>query len=169
MTEADWRRFEIGAEVTGTVSLIPRPGVIGIFVDIGGAPHEGFVDVLALPREVEAWPAVGTETTFEVLTRRPGQLRLWPLEPRFRDGPFRNGVSEDEWQARTARYPVGTTLTAVVSNAYVSDGSYSVRYEGGWSHLEGGGELPEVGTSARYEVVRHLDTTRRTLLRPADT
>ena len=169
MVERDWRRFEVGAVVTGKVSLIPRPGAIGIFLDLGGVPGEGFVDVINLPRQVEAWPAVGTTTTFEVLSRRPGQLRLWPLAPEFRDGPFRNDVSEDEWRARKAYYPVGTTLTAVVSEAYVSDSSYVVRYEGGWSVLEGDGELPAVGTSAEYEVTRHLDTTRRTLLRPAGT
>ncbi|RSD20375.1 hypothetical protein EIY87_17265 [Amycolatopsis eburnea] len=162
-----WRRFELGATVTGTVSLIPRPGAIGILVDVDGV--QGFVDVLSLPRQVESWPAVGTTTTFEVLTRRPGQIRLWPLDPAFRDGSFDNGVSAEEWLARKARYPVGTLLTAVVSDAYVSDGSYTVRYVGGWSRLEEDGELPEVGSTAGYEVVRHLDTTRRTLLRPAGT
>jgi hypothetical protein len=158
--------FEVGAVVTGTVSLIPRPGAIGLFVDLDGE-RQGFVDVLTLPRQVESWPGVGTKTTFEVLERRPGQLRLWPLESRFRSGPLDNGVSEDEWRVRKARYPVGTVLTAEVSNAFVSDGSYLVRYEGGWSLLEGDGEPPEVGTRAAYEVIRHLDTTRRTLLRPS--
>lgn len=108
-------------------------------------------------------------TTFEVLTRRPRQIRRWPLDPAFRDGPFRTDVPEVEWHARKARYPVGTVLTAEVSDAYVSDGSYTLRYEGGWSYLEGDGALPEVGSRAGYEVVRHLDTTRRTLLRPAGT
>ncbi|WP_086843747.1 hypothetical protein [Amycolatopsis kentuckyensis] len=167
MTENDWRRFEIGAVVTGTVSLIPRPGAIGIFLDLGGAPGEGFVDVLNLPREVEAWPRVGTTTTFEVLDRRPGQIRLWPLDPVFRAGPFGNGVPEDEWRARKARYPVGAVLAAEVTNAFISDGSYIVRYEGGFAVLESDGELPEVGTLATYEVIGHLDTTRRTLLRPS--
>ncbi|MEU4248607.1 hypothetical protein AB0F15_14485 [Amycolatopsis sp. NPDC026612] len=166
MTENAWRRFGIGEVVTGTVSLIPRPGAIGIFLDLGGVPGEGFVDVLSLPRDVAAWPPVGTTTRLEVLTRRPGQVRLWPLDPAFRDGPFENGVSEAEWRARKARYPVGTALTAEVTRAFVSDGSYFVRYEGGWAALEGDGEPPEVGTRAAYEVVRHLDTTRRTLLRP---
>ncbi|WP_072481812.1 hypothetical protein [Amycolatopsis australiensis] len=167
MTERDWRRFAVGAEVTGTVSAIPRPGAIGIFVDLDGAP--GFVDVLSLPRQVGAWPSVGVTTTFEVLTRGPRQIRLWPLDPRFRSGPFGNGVPEHEWLARKARYPEGAVLTAEVSDAYVSDGSYVVRYEGGWSFLEGDGEPPEVGARADYEVVRHLDRTRRTLLRPAGT
>lgn len=160
--------FEVGAVVTGTVSAVPRPGAIGVFVDLDGE-RPGFVDVLSLPRQVEAWPPVGVTTTFEVLTRGPRQIRLWPLDPAFRAGPFDNGVSEEEWQARKARYPVGAVLTAEVSDAFVSDGSYVVRFAGGWAALEGDGAPPEVGTRADYEVVRHLDTTRRTLLRPAGT
>lgn len=158
----------VGAVVAGTVSIIPRPGAIGLFVDLGDAP-QGFVDVLSLPRPPSEWPPVGTKTTFEVLTRSPKQTRLWPLDPRFRSGPFDNGVSEDEWRQRKVRYPVGVSLTAEVSEAYISDGSYAVRYEGGWSFLEGQGEPPEVGAHAEFEVLRHLDTTRRTLLRPAST
>ncbi|MFG1640449.1 hypothetical protein ACGFMK_09190 [Amycolatopsis sp. NPDC049252] len=160
--------FEVGSVVTGTICLIPRPGAIGIIVDLDGEP-EGFVDVMCLPRQVESWPAVGTKTTFEVLDRRPGQIRLWPFDPRFRSGPWDNGVSEDDWRARKSRYPVGVILTAEVSQAFLSDGSYFVRYEGGWSALEGEGAPPVVGSRADYEVVRHLDTTRRTLLRPLGT
>jgi hypothetical protein len=158
--------LDVGSVVAGTVSIIPRPGAIGLFVDLGDAP-QGFVDVLSLPRQLAEWPPVGTKITFEVLTRSPRQIRLWPLEPRFRSGPFDNGVSEDEWRARKARYPAGANLTAEVTAAYVSDGSYMVEYEGGWSYIEG--RPPEVGSRAEYEVLRHLDTTRRTLLRPAGT
>ena len=37
-----------GSQVTGMVSVVPRPGMIGVFVSI---PHgmSGFVDVLHLP------------------------------------------------------------------------------------------------------------------------
>ncbi|MEU4518364.1 hypothetical protein AB0F52_06540 [Amycolatopsis sp. NPDC024027] len=156
--------FEVGAAVTGTVSAIPRPGAIGLFVELDGE-RQGFVDVLILPRRPESWPAVGTKTTFEVLAGRSGQVRLWPLDPEFRSGPLDNGVSDEQWRARKARHPVGTVLTAEVSDVYV--GSYLVRYEGGWSLLEDDEALPEVGTRAAYEVIRHLDTTRRTLLRPS--
>ena len=159
----DLRRcFPIGSDVTGVVSMIPKPGAIGIFVDLDGDPC-GFVDVLNLPDDSAQWPPIGTETTFEVLTTTRGQARLWPLEPRFRRGAFDNGVSEAEWRARKARYPAGAVLSAEVSDAF-GDCSYFVRYEGGWSYLEG--EPPEVGTHAEYAVVRHLDTTRRTLLKP---
>jgi len=165
MVEEGWRRFEVGSVVAGIVSVIPRPGAIGLFVDLGGEPR-GFVDVLSLPRQVEAWPAIGTKSTFEVLTRRPTQIRLWPLEPRLRSGPLENGVSEDEWPARKARYPIGAILTAEVTGAYAGDSTYFVRFEGGWSLLEG---EAQVGSRTEYEVIRHLDTTRRTLLRPAGT
>lgn len=160
--------FEVGSVVTGTVCRIPRPGAIGIIVDLD-SEIEGFVDVLILPRQVESWPEVGTTTTFEVLTRRTRQVRLWPLDPRWRSGPLDNGVSEDDWRARKIRHPVGVILTAEVSDAFASDGSYLVRYEGGWSVVEGDGAPPAVGSRAEYQVVRHLDTTRRTLLRPAGT
>jgi predicted RNA-binding protein with RPS1 domain len=46
--------FEVGAVVTGTVSAIPRPGAIGLFVDLAGE-RRGFVDVLTLPRRPESW------------------------------------------------------------------------------------------------------------------
>jgi hypothetical protein len=156
--------FEVGAVVTGMVSAIPRPGAVGLFVDLDGG-RQGFVDVLTLPRRPESWPAVGTQTTFEVLSRRSGQVRLWPLAPEFRSGPLDNGVSEEEWRAREARHPEGTVLTGEVSDVYT--GEYVVRYEGGWSLLESDGKSSEPGTRAAYEVVRHLDATRRTLLRPS--
>ncbi|MEA5359714.1 hypothetical protein VA596_09215 [Amycolatopsis sp., V23-08] len=158
--------LDVGSVVAGIVSSIPRPGAVGLFVDLGREP-QGFVDLLSLPGQAADWPPVGTTTTFEVLTRSPDQIRLWPLDPRFRSGPFDPRVPDDEWLARKARYPVGTMLTAEVSGAFISHGSYFVRYEGGWAYLEG--RPPEVGSRAEYEVVRHLDTTRRTLLRPAGT
>lgn len=151
----------------GSVSIIPQPGAIGLFVDLGHEPP-GFVDVLSLPSRAADWPPVGTKIAFEVLTRSPEQIRLWPLDPRFRSGPFDPRVPDDEWLARKARYPVGAILTAEVSGAFILDRSYFVRYEGGWSYLEGR-PPPEVGTRAEYEVVSHLDATRRTLLRPVGT
>ncbi|WP_426361949.1 hypothetical protein [Streptomyces sp. E-08] len=38
---------------------VPRPGAIGIFVDIGLGVG-GFVDVLLLPERSEDWPTEGT-------------------------------------------------------------------------------------------------------------
>ncbi|MFD4407409.1 hypothetical protein ACFWPH_32045 [Nocardia sp. NPDC058499] len=60
--------YPVGQQVTGTVADIPKPGVIGLFVDLGtGTPPWGFVDVLHLPDTPEQWPAVGTITEFEVV------------------------------------------------------------------------------------------------------
>lgn len=39
------RRYPIGDHVTGVITLIPRPGAIGLFVDLGDTPT-GFVDAL---------------------------------------------------------------------------------------------------------------------------
>jgi hypothetical protein len=69
--DAGRARFPVGEAVAGRVALIPKPGVIGLFVDLGQEP-EGFVDVLHLPRDPGEWPPVGTVTTFEVLQHRPG-------------------------------------------------------------------------------------------------
>ncbi|WP_089918421.1 hypothetical protein [Lentzea albida] len=82
-----WERFsahlELGQRFTGTVVLVPRPGAIGVFVDLG-LPFGGFVDVLRLPREVERWPQVGTVTTFEVVWFDDRQqIRLKPLDPAY--------------------------------------------------------------------------------------
>ncbi|MEV6902612.1 hypothetical protein [Amycolatopsis sp. NPDC051372] len=80
--DADRRTYPPGDHVTGVVTLIPRPGAIGLVVDLGGPP-QGFVDVLHLPRDPAAWPPVGTVTDFEVLWHRPGQVRLWPLNAAY--------------------------------------------------------------------------------------
>ncbi|MFD0420977.1 S1 domain-containing protein [Streptomyces parvus] len=92
--EAPRRRLHFGQRFLGTVVRVPRPGAIGIFVDIG-LPVTGFVDVLLLPSEAERWPREGTESEFEVwwADERP-QIRLKPTDPRF--------VCEDftEWLTR---------------------------------------------------------------------
>ncbi|WP_219664940.1 hypothetical protein [Streptomyces bambusae] len=68
---------------TGTVVLVPRPGTIGVVVDIG-LEVEGFVDAILLPEETEGWPTEGVVTQFEVWwTDRPHQIRLKPLDPNF--------------------------------------------------------------------------------------
>ncbi|MGW7345016.1 hypothetical protein [Streptomyces sp. NPDC054854] len=65
----------------GTVVLVPRPGAIGVFVDIG-LEVGGFVDALLLPAETEAWPTEGVVTQFEVWwTDWPHQIRLKPVDP----------------------------------------------------------------------------------------
>ncbi|MFF3489616.1 hypothetical protein ACFYXC_41335 [Streptomyces sp. NPDC002701] len=62
---------------------VPRPGAIGIFVDIG-LGVEGFVDVLLLPEPAEQWPAEGTITDFEVWwADSRQQVRLKPSDPQY--------------------------------------------------------------------------------------
>ena len=102
-------RYPLGAHITGRVSHIPRPGAIGLFVDLGEPPG-GFVDVLNLPYAADEWPTVGTEATFEVVQHRVGQVRLWPLDPELRTtDPV--GRSTEQLHAR---YPVGSDITGVV-------------------------------------------------------
>ncbi|MER6357925.1 hypothetical protein ABT186_40610, partial [Streptomyces sp. NPDC001634] len=88
------RRLHFGQRFFGTVVGVPRPGTIGVFVDIGLAVG-GFVDAVLLPRATDRWPAEGTESEFEVwwADERP-QVRLKPVDPRF--------VREDfaEWLTR---------------------------------------------------------------------
>ncbi|MFE1315572.1 hypothetical protein [Streptomyces sp. NPDC058755] len=62
---------------------MPRPGAIGIFVDIG-LDVGGFVDVVLLPRQEELWPAEGTVADFEIWwADSRQQIRLKPSDPRY--------------------------------------------------------------------------------------
>ncbi|MGW8631958.1 hypothetical protein [Streptomyces sp. NPDC055793] len=98
MNMVEWeeirRRLHFGQRVAGRVVQIPRPGTIGIFVDIG-LTVGGFVDVLLLPEDASRWLAVGTETEFEVwwVDERP-QVRLKPVDRQFLREDF------DEWLSR---------------------------------------------------------------------
>jgi hypothetical protein len=95
---AEWeetrRRLHFGQRVSGRVAQVPRPGTIGVFVDIGLVVG-GFVDVLLLPEDADRWPTEGTEAEFEVwwVDERP-QVRLKPVDPRFLREDF------DEWLSR---------------------------------------------------------------------
>ncbi|MYS38993.1 MULTISPECIES: S1 RNA-binding domain-containing protein [unclassified Streptomyces] len=87
VTEAEWTRIRrdlrFGQVVEGTVVRVPRPGAIGIFVDIGLGVG-GFVDVLLLPERSELWPTEGTVADFEIWwadSRR--QIRLKPSDARY--------------------------------------------------------------------------------------
>jgi hypothetical protein len=75
--------LRFGQRLRGRVVQVPRPGTIGVFVDVG-LPVGGFVDVLLLPRNAARWPAIGTESEFEVwwADSRP-QIRLKPVGPAF--------------------------------------------------------------------------------------
>ncbi|MFJ6662463.1 hypothetical protein [Streptomyces sp. NPDC091383] len=88
------RRLRFGQRLSGRVVLVPRPGAIGVFVDVGLVVG-GFVDGILLPQDAERWPTAGTESEFEVwwADDRP-QLRLKPVERRYLREDFA------EWAAR---------------------------------------------------------------------
>lgn len=87
-----WERLrpylEIGQQLAGTVVWVPRPGAIGIGVDLA-LPTGGFVDVLLLPFDSSRWPTEGTVTDFKIwwMDDRP-QIRLVPAEPIYRREDF---------------------------------------------------------------------------------
>ncbi|WP_280419498.1 hypothetical protein [Nocardia carnea] len=157
--------YPIGDHVTGVVTHIPRPGAIGLFVDLGRSPI-GFVDVMNLPLSADQWPAVGTMTEFEVLQHRRGQVRLWPLDSALRSS--RAGfpvMSESEWRVVKSRYPVGAGVAAEITDVFPVNREYFVTFDGLWSGLSWSGTPPVVGTTAQFAVDRHLDATRRIRLR----
>jgi hypothetical protein len=164
--DAGRARFPVGEEVAGRVARIPKPGVIGLFVDLGQEP-EGFADVLHLSRDPGEWPPVGTVTTFEVLQHRPGQVRLFPLDDRYRSPDRLPGVpAQEQWLAIKDRFPVGSEVTATVNRVFPANREYVVRFEDCWSAIEWTGDAPQVGTASRYTVTRHLDQTRRIMVTP---
>jgi hypothetical protein len=164
--DAGRARFPVGEEVTGRVARIPKPGVIGLFVDLGREP-EGFVDVLDLPIEAGQWPLAGTVTTFEVLQHRPGQVRLFPLDEQLRS-PDRlpAAFTPGQWLVIKGRFPVDSEVTATVTDVFPANREYAARFEDCGSVLEWTGHPPRVGTASRYTVSRHLDRTRRIMITP---
>ncbi|MFJ8885712.1 hypothetical protein ACIRJR_20195 [Streptomyces sp. NPDC102402] len=100
VTDAEWdrtrRALRFGQVFEGTVVNVPRPGAIGIFVDIGLSVG-GFVDVLLLPEQGEDWPEVGTVGEFEVWWADSGrQIRLKPSDSRYLCSDFADFV--DRWR-----------------------------------------------------------------------
>ncbi len=92
VTEAEWARIRrelcFGQVFEGTVAKVPRPGAIGIFVDIGLSVG-GFVDVLWLPEQRDDWPAEGTVADFEIWwADSRQQIRLRPLDSRYQRNDF---------------------------------------------------------------------------------
>lgn len=159
-------QFPLAAQVTGRVTAIPRPGAIGLFVDLAGPP-QGFVDVLQLPEDADNWPPVGTVTAFEIRQHTHGQVRLWPLDPQFQTSqPHKLHPSEAEWQLLKARYPVDARINAKVSNTYVLNREYVVDFPGGHAVLAWSGAAPMIGNVGTYQVSAHWDSARRLLLEP---
>lgn len=97
VTDAEWERIRgdlcFGQVFRGTVVKVPRPGTIGIFVDIG-LDVGGFVDVLLLPEREDRWPAEGIVADFEVWwADSRQQVRLKPSDPRHLREDFADFVA----------------------------------------------------------------------------
>jgi len=96
VTDVEWaqirRDLRFGQVFEGTVVKVPRPGAIGIFVDIGLSVG-GFVDVLLLPSEGEDWPVEGTVADFEIWwADSHQQIRLKPSDSRYLRSDFTDFV-----------------------------------------------------------------------------
>ncbi|MCX4870017.1 MULTISPECIES: hypothetical protein [Streptomyces] len=75
-----FKGLRFGQVFEGTVVNVPRPGAIGIFMEIG-LSLGGFVDVLLLPEQSEDWPAEGIVGEFEIWwTDSRQRIRLKPSE-----------------------------------------------------------------------------------------
>ncbi|MFF2775997.1 hypothetical protein ACFVU3_13910 [Streptomyces sp. NPDC058052] len=112
VTDAEWARTRsglcFGQDFEGTVVKVPRPGAIGIFVDIG-LEVGGFVDVVMLPKHGDAWPAEGTVTAFEIWwADSRHQIRLKPSDPRYLRSDFPDFVRRfrPRWPSEVGR-PIG--------------------------------------------------------------
>ncbi|MDQ0604814.1 hypothetical protein QF037_009159 [Streptomyces canus] len=91
-TDAEWARIRrglcFGQVFEGTVVKIPRPGAVGIFVNIGLSVG-GFVDVVWLPEQSDDWPTEGTVADFEIWwADGRQQIRLRPLDSRYQRNDF---------------------------------------------------------------------------------
>ncbi|MFE2302620.1 hypothetical protein ACFXAW_31045 [Streptomyces sp. NPDC059445] len=109
VTDAEWSRIRKGLRFgqlfEGTVVKVPRPGAIGIFVDIGLSVG-GFVDVLLLPHESEDWPTEGTVAEFEIWwADSRQQIRLKPSDSRYLRNDFTDFVERvrPSWPADVGR------------------------------------------------------------------
>ncbi len=130
VTDAEWARIRrglrFGQVFEGTVVKVPRPGAIGIFVDIGLSVG-GFVDVLLLPERSDDWPAEGAIADFEIWwADRRQQIRLKPSDSRYLRNDFTDFVGRfrPNWSSEVGqpvRDPGPSTLDEVLSWLVPSD------------------------------------------------
>ncbi|GAA3866748.1 hypothetical protein [Streptomyces sedi] len=109
VAEAEWTwirgGLRFGQVFEGTVVRVPRPGAIGIFVDIGLSVG-GFVDGLLLPERSEDWPAEGSVGEFETWwADSRQQIRLKPSDPRYPRSDFADFVERfrPDWPSDVGR------------------------------------------------------------------
>jgi hypothetical protein len=159
------RLFPAGTEVTGEIDHTPwRKGVTGLFVRLP-AGSQGLVDVLSLPEEADRWPDVGDRLDFEVLACRPGQVRLWPMDPRYRPDRPRFDTGDTE---AAHLFVIGQTVQAVVRQVFTADSSCLLELPGG--HLVATGwddDPPRKGDGWTVHIVRHGPATRRVIVERA--
>ncbi|WP_328778460.1 S1 RNA-binding domain-containing protein [Streptomyces canus] len=128
--DAEWvrirRGLRFGQVFEGTVVNVPRPGVIGFFVDIG-LTVGGFVDVALLPDQGEDWPAEGTVAEFEIWwADSRQQIRLKPADSRYLRRDFADYVERFRpgWPSDVGR-PVpdpGSSVVDELQAAFRPDG-----------------------------------------------
>ncbi|MET7274324.1 hypothetical protein ABZS59_24480 [Streptomyces flaveolus] len=128
VTDAEWAEIRqglrFGQVFEGTVVKVPRPGAIGIFVDIGLSVG-GFVDVLLLAERGDEWPVEGTVAEFEVWwadTRQ--QIRLKPSDSRYLRTDFADFVARFRpgWSSEVGQ-PVGDPRPPTVDEVRSALGS----------------------------------------------
>ncbi|GAA2690466.1 hypothetical protein GCM10010400_64540 [Streptomyces aculeolatus] len=109
VSDAEWARIRrglrFGQVFEGIVVQVPRPGAIGIFVDIGLSVG-GFVDVLLLPERSDGWPVEGAVADFEVWwADSRQQIRLKPSDSRYLRSDFTDFVGRvrPHWSAEVGR------------------------------------------------------------------
>lgn len=159
-------RFPNGTQLSARVSPVPKPGAIGVFL-VADEPPEGFVDVLHLPSDPDSWPKVGDVSDFEVLQHRPGQMRLWPLDPTWR-GEDRLLPWDEQWATVTRMVKPGDRVQETVAAVFTANRECSVEVAGVIATCEWSAPRPEVGQSGEFEVVRVLESTRRLLVARVD-
>ena len=163
------QRFPLGDEVEGRIGQSIAPA--GVFVDLGLGTY-AFVDGEHLCAPAN-WPPAGTVARFEVLRHdvlrsvRRCQVRLWPLEQRWRNPRASRAFDAEEWAAIKARHPVGTSVAGTVGSVSEGNRWYTVRFGDVWARVTWTGVPPLTGTTGRYTVTRLLDSTRRIQITPS--
>lgn len=163
----DWTRFErarsefpVGSHVIGTVSLVPHPGRVGVFVRVHKVDSPaGFVDGLNLPVDVNLWPSVGDILEFEVTQHTVGQVRLRPVDPSKTSPIYRR--DDAAWAKLKSQYHIGQLVQGRTMEAYTSNRQYVVDFETHRSVVDyHTSEPPVIGDIHTYRVVALLDSTQ---------
>ncbi len=89
-------------------------------------------------------PKPGQALRFEVLQHTPGQVRLWPPDPRFRRHQA-TPETEAEWRQAKLRHPVGSTVSARVEHVFPFNDEYWIRFTADDSPHHCGTLLPWTG------------------------